>query len=145
MTNRELFENGVRIASKHLGVPVAKVIYEISTTIRYSAILPKENPVTILVNQVWIQTSDVANIYIKAFHEVRHYYQILLVSKSDSELSKLGLSEDFINVVKIWRKDFSSYKNDKGDFYKYATQQCEIDAENYGLNLYNKLHEDGEI
>lgn len=127
---REIFIKAVELVSKDLGTPIPKVEFQFTPRVTYTAILPHQNPVNILVNLVWIEKSDNANIYVKTFHEMRHYYQMLLVSRDRNELKAMGYSKEFINNVDIWRKEFSSYVSYTENYTDNIFQRIEIDAKN---------------
>ena len=136
---KDMFIEAIHLASSNLKIPVPEIEFGLSEIIFQTAIKPRSKPISIFVNTDWIIKANKINIYLAAFHEMRHYFQLLLVLMNDQELLNNGFSIEEIKEISIWRDEFTSYSSDKDDFIKYVRQKIELDAQRYAMNLYIQI------
>jgi hypothetical protein len=127
--NHEVALNGVKVASKILGIDSPKVLFYKDDDLTKNGVnsMFLKDKFIIAFNESWIDTvENWLEVMISCFHEARHAFQYELIEgvyKGSEIIDK--------QVINAWKKEFENYNTTIGIEEldkKYLFQDIEIDA-----------------
>ena len=129
MDKYALINYGIKLGSKVLGISEPSVVFVGNDVFGSSKInamfLPEES--SIVFNEYWVEEATEIEILITCFHELRHAFQHKAISNQH-----IGDEQIDSNKISLWKKEFDSYKQSKGELAtedeEYLLQDIEVDA-----------------
>ena len=100
-----------------------------------SMFLPGEY--AIIIGERWLTESNIQDIIMTSFHEIRHAYQMNQIKKYNEGKKTREKQE----TVCVWKKEFAKYCQPKSQFKEdeYISQDIEKDAVHYSKKLASEM------